>query len=221
MPTPTEWSAKFVAWGAPPSQTEQDKCDNAVRAVRTAIEASPALVSHAVRVFPQGSYRNRTNVRAESDVDVCVYCPEPFFYDLPIGGTAAQFNLITPASYTFEQYRTDVGAALAAHFGAKAVRSGSKAFDIHENTYRIAADAVSTFEYRRYSFDAPPVLGAAFRCEGRRIINYPDQHYANGVSKNTETGRRFKAVARILKRLRYEMLAGCAPLREQSAVVRT
>ena len=51
------------------------------------------------------------------------------------------------------------------------------------------------------------MLGAAFLCDGRLIINYPDQHYANGVSKNTGTGRRFKAVARILKRLRYEMLA--------------
>src|SRR5205823_1278900 len=119
MATPAEWNTKFVAWGASPSQTEQEKCDNAVRAVRTAIEANPTLVARGVRVFPQGSYRNRTNVRAESDVDVCVYCPDPFFYDLPAGGTPAQFNVITPAIYTYEEYRVDVGAALVAHFGAR------------------------------------------------------------------------------------------------------
>ena len=207
MPTPTEWGAKFVTWGSPPGQTEQDKCENAVRAVGNAIDASQALAARRIRVFAQGSYRNRTNVRAESDVDICVYCPDPFFYDLPIGATPAQFNVVTPAAYTFQQYRADVGAALVAHFGAQAVTSGKKAFDIHQNTYRIAADAVPVMEYRRFQFGAPPVLGAAFLCDGRLIINYPDQHYANGVSKNTGTGRRFKAVARILKRLRYEMLA--------------
>ena len=36
-------------------------------------------------------------------------------------------------------------------------------------------------------------------------MNWPDLNYNNGVSKNRETGRRFKKVVRILKRLRNEM----------------
>jgi hypothetical protein len=40
---------------------------------------------------------------------------------------------------------------------------------------------------------------------GAEIINFPQQHYDRGVAKNTETGRRFKAVTRILKSLRYAM----------------
>jgi hypothetical protein len=39
------------------------------------------------------------------------------------------------------------------------------------------------------------------------IINWPRQNYENGVEKNATTGRRFKALVRILKRLRNEMLA--------------
>ena len=56
----------------PPGKTEQDRCDNAATAIRKAIEASDKLRSHRVSVFAQGSYRNNTNVRKDSDVDIGV-----------------------------------------------------------------------------------------------------------------------------------------------------
>src|SRR5207245_972002 len=107
------------------------KCDNAVRAVRNAINASAALATRMIRVFPQGSYNNRTNVRAESDVDVCVCSSYTIYYDpeIPPGQVG-----LGPATYMFPQFREDVRTVLVAHFGAAAVRSGRKAFDIHENT---------------------------------------------------------------------------------------
>jgi hypothetical protein len=208
-----DWETRFAEWASPPAPTEQEKCERAVRAVKTAIDASPALSIRNVRVFVQGSYRNRTNVRAESDVDVCVCCSDSMFCDVPPGATRTQFGIdSSPIRYPFDQFRREVGAALVAKFGTTSVRAGRKAFDIHENTYRISADAVPSFDYFSYRFGAPPVVGTAFVSEGKRIINYPEQHYTNGVSKNDETAKRFKAVARIIKRLRYEMLtAGSYP----------
>lgn len=44
----------------------------AEKAIRDAIAASPALSTRDIVVFPQGSYRNRTSVPRESDVDICV-----------------------------------------------------------------------------------------------------------------------------------------------------
>ena len=41
--------------------------------------------------------------------------------------------------------------------------------------------------------------------QGTQIVNWPDQNYDNGVAKNTATARRFKAIVRILKRLRNDM----------------
>lgn len=41
--------------------------------------------------------------------------------------------------------------------------------------------------------------------KGRSIINWPEQHYRNGVDKNSATGRRYKRAVRILKMLRNEM----------------
>src|SRR5690349_8220632 len=65
-----DWNATFSSWSAPPSATEQAKCENAERAVRKAIDASSKLAPHTIEVFTQGSYANRTNVRQDSDVDI-------------------------------------------------------------------------------------------------------------------------------------------------------
>jgi hypothetical protein len=50
------------------------------------------------------------------------------------------------------------------------------------------------------------LVGTSFLPDaGHRVINWPEQNYANGVAKNERTGRQFKAMVRILKRLRGEM----------------
>jgi hypothetical protein len=196
----------LISWAKAPGQTEQTKCDNAVNAIRKAKDASKALANRNVRVFAQGSYCNRTNVRQDSDVDVCVLCTDSFFFDLPEGKTNQDYNFTTPAAYPYAQFKTDVGTALASYFVDGHVVRGNKAFDIRENTYRIAADAVPCFEYRRYFNDGLIWEGVGFLPDnGNRIINWPHQNYQNGVAKNAATGQRFKDVVRILKRLRYMM----------------
>jgi hypothetical protein len=193
-------------WATAPGQTEQTKCDNAVTAVRKAIDANNSLLRRNIRVFAQGSYCNRTNVRQDSDVDVCVRCAETMFYDIPPGTSPADFNFTVPAAYPYPQFKNDVGSALTTYFVKGQVVRGNKAFDIRENTYRIAADAVPCFTYKNFSLTGPPLEGVAFVPDnGQRIVNWPDQNYANGVAKNTATGTRFKDAVRILKRLRYKM----------------
>lgn len=88
---------------------------------------------------------------------------------------------------------------------------GNKAFDVHANSYRVDADVVPCFEHRRYTAglnvgDYPYISGTEFRPDdGGRVVNWPEQQYANGVAKNKATGGGFKGVTRILKELRYEM----------------
>jgi len=74
-----DWDATFEFWGAPPSNTEHEKCNNAEVAIRKAIAASPTLSSKQIEVFVQGSFANGTNVRQDSDVDVCVLYKQAFF----------------------------------------------------------------------------------------------------------------------------------------------
>jgi len=72
-----DWEAQFREWARPPGKTEQDRCDNAASAIRNAIKASDTLRSRSVSIFAQGSYRNNTNVRKDSDVDIGVLCIQP------------------------------------------------------------------------------------------------------------------------------------------------
>ncbi len=77
------WKDQFRIWAKPPGQTEQNRYDNAVSSIRSVIRASGKLRDRGISVFTQGSYRNNTNVRADSDVDFGILCTDTFFYDLP------------------------------------------------------------------------------------------------------------------------------------------
>ena len=65
-------------WTAPLSQTEEQRANNAIKMIKTAINENENLKSMEIEVFTQGSYANNTNVRAESDVDVCVMLKDIF-----------------------------------------------------------------------------------------------------------------------------------------------
>ena len=101
------WEDLFSSWSAPPGKTEQGKSDNAERAVRNAISSSEDLQSRSISIFPQGSYRNRSTVRQDSDVDICVICTESFFFDLPEGTSPSYFGISTPASYSYPIFKRE------------------------------------------------------------------------------------------------------------------
>jgi hypothetical protein len=207
-----DWEAVFRFWGKPPSDTERVKCENAERAIRKAIDADHTLSGKSISLIVQGSYRNRTNVRLDSDVDICVCCNDVFMPQYPEASMTLADVGAEPATYSYQSFKNDVERALVSHFGSTHVTRGTKAFDIHENTYRIDADVVATFRHRRYT--SRDMYGRWSYLEGTQffpdtggvVINWPEQQYANGVSKNDATGRRYKAMARILKTLRNEMV---------------
>lgn len=213
----------FISWSKGPGQTEADKCSNAETAVRKAIKASEQLAALDISVFAQGSYQARTNVRQNSDVDICVRYNSGFFPDYPKGATKETFGNID-GTLPFASFKNMVQKALENHFGSASVTRGNKAFDVHANTYRIDTDVVPTFEHRRYTGQSDArgnyeyLSGVAFNPDsGGMIINWPEQTYSNGVNRNTATGRKYKRVIRILKRLRDKMqdeniaIAGKAP----------
>ncbi|MEY4066520.1 MAG: hypothetical protein RIR26_2728 [Pseudomonadota bacterium] len=206
-----DWEVVFRGWASPLSETEQAKCDNAERMIREAIRNHSGLADLDVVVFPQGSYRANTNVRQDSDVDICVCCTKYFYADYTHGITPASVG-ISESGLSYAAFKNMVGEALAKKFGKGGVTRGNKAFDVHENSYRIDADVVPTFEHRRYFRNAGGaidyVAGVEFRPDGGgAVINWPEQTHRNGVERNIATGRRYKSVIRILKRLRNRMQA--------------
>jgi hypothetical protein len=207
------WEERFRSWATPPGDTEKDRIENAVSAIRKAMDADDKL-AEITKVYPQGSYRNRVNVKQESDVDVGVlYTGGGFLPDYPTGYTGEHFGN-SDHGYSYSQFKENVQAALWNYFGKAAVHRGNKAFDIHPNAYRVDADAVPVMAHRRYAADGTYVTGVQlFPDSGPKVINWPEalldgwpnQHYEQGVAKNVATQRAFKGAVRILKKLRVIM----------------
>ncbi|AUD25148.1 nucleotidyltransferase [Bacillus cereus group sp. BfR-BA-01119] len=193
-------------WCKPASETETQKCENALRMIKDAIRESDELREMNIHIIPKGSYHNNTNVRLNSDVDIAVVLKDTFYADYPKEKSKSDFGNMS-SSYKFSDYRDAIERALHAKFGSENVNRGNKAFDLHSNSYRVDADVVPCLEHRRYREDGTFITGTAFdaRYTNERVNNYPVQHYENGIRKNNITNRRYKRVVRILKRLRYKM----------------
>lgn len=211
----TTWNDRLGTWAQSPSKTETDKIENAITAIKKAL-AADAKVASVSKVFVQGSYRNRVNVRQDSDVDIGVlYTGNVFLANYPDGKGHADFGNVN-ATYSYADFKNDIGKALISHFGAAHVTRGDKAFDIHENTYRVDADVVPLLVHRRYSAAGTYICGTELQPDsGGSIINWPErlydtdewpnQHYENGNGKNNDTGRAYRGVVRIIKKLRNVM----------------
>ena len=210
-----DWERTFRIWAKPPEETERQRSENAIRAVRKAVDNSSKLKAHQIKTFAQGSYRNSVTVRQDSDVDVGVMVHDCFLPEYPEGMTKEDFGNCD-AGYSFAQFKDDLEDTLVAHFGRAAVTRGNKAFNIRENRQQVEADVAPFFEFRQYWKNGTYRAGVALVTDnGSRIENFPERlvghwpqtplHYENGASKNKATGRSFKGIVRILKKLRNEM----------------
>ena len=184
------WEPVFQSWSRPASDSEEERYQRTERMIRAALESLEAFNGRSYTVFTQGSYRNNTNVRLESDVDIVVRSNDALFSDraaLPAGTTDADLGLVD-APYRYAQFKNDVQAALVASFGANAVDRGNKAIRVRASSARVNADVVAAFEHRRYRSNRSYLTGIEFRSDtGEQVINWPDQHYESGVSKNADT----------------------------------
>jgi hypothetical protein len=210
-----DWHETFKSWAKPPTETEEAKGSLAAVTINNAVRESAALASRRFEVYATGSYRNNTNVKLASDIDVAIVLLETVYCDYPPTGSPTRAELgVTDATYQLVDFRSDVAKALEAKFGARGVTAGEKAFNVHETSTRLDADAAVFLEYRRYTGEKNPdgtwiyLSGAEMRPRGNptaRVINWHRQHYAEGVARNDATKRRFKRITRIFKRLRDEM----------------
>ena len=92
--------------------------------IRTAIDANDDLKSMDIEVFTQGSYANNTNVRSESDVDVCVMLKDTFHTVYPDGKKREDYGFLA-SDLTFQQYRNMVKTALQDKFKTEYVNDGN------------------------------------------------------------------------------------------------
>lgn len=223
---------RLKLYAAPLSDTENEKCKHAIKAIRDALKdlgyyapsdsISPiesdtyaystllkrAYSSEEIQIFIQGSYANNTCVRGESDVDIAILRKD--LHESAFG------KIFAPYTPTFSQraeatvLKNNVERVLRSHFPGYVTRK-NKSIKVDGNTYRKQSDTVPCvhmYYYNRsddgnYSDHIDGIT--IYADDGTIINNFPKQHIANGRAKNTATNFYYKKMVRIIKSIRYLM----------------
>lgn len=214
----------LVALALAPSPTEREKAARTHKIIRDHLETDPALKKYRVDTYLQGSYKNSTNVRGDSDVDMGIFTDQVFIYEtawLPteprmVYGRMSkslkesvdeELDALPRGDFTFNEYRADVLASLRREYGDSVI-DGNKAINVLANTYRIDADVLPCIAFRQYHLQGSAATyhkGIAFFDKlGTRHVNFPHQHFDNLSNKDQTSSGKVKGCIRILKRLRNE-----------------
>jgi len=200
--------AQLDTWSAIGAQQTSKETHIGIRAVLDSTE-SPYYVRRPT-TFLQGSYRNDTNIWAESDVDIVTKMQSVFYYDISALTTTDQeeFRRKTPpAEFTLQGFKTEVIAWIEKHYGSDVDSSGNKAITIASRGNRRKADILISSTFRRYYYGGvmgiQSVEGIKFITrDGRWIENYPTLHSDNLTRRHQETGEWLKPTIRIFKNMR-------------------
>ena len=181
--------------------------------IRNALQNDAALRNRNFEVFLQGSYRNSTNIRGDSDVDVVAMLTDTYMPEY--GALDAYTRSVVEgssnsATYTHTDFRRDVLIAIRRAFPMHNITEGGKSIKIPRTSNNIPADVVPCLEYRLY---LPPqtLLGEASHVDGiwlwdvqrgHAVTSYPKHSYDNGVTKHGRTNQWYKPTVRIFKNAR-------------------
>jgi hypothetical protein len=126
--------------------------DAARRRVARALSRREFMRSRQWEIIGQGSYQNNTNVRIESDVDVCVCLTDAFFVEGRYGDRPTMTELgHVGLPFTYDQFKSEVESCLRQEFGAGAVDWGRKALHVHKDEAdRISIDVVPAFQLHQF-----------------------------------------------------------------------
>ena len=145
------WGNTFASWAKGPQAAETERSENSIRAIREAIAKSDDLNHRDIEVFLQGSYRNRVNVRQNSDVDVGILCHEAFYYDLPANYSAEYFNFY-PATYHYHWFKDEVEADSRSTTSVNQLSIAETKHSISKKTQTVSRRMSRLFfDHRRYS----------------------------------------------------------------------
>lgn len=220
--SPAYWQNRFTTWCKPPSDAEEDRISRTARMIQVSFVRGSQKLQEA-KVFGKGSYKCNTNVRMNSDMDICIMSSQIVIHsDWNEYPTNEELDIVfSPGGKSneegYREFKGEIETSLRASFGAVGVARGSKAIAVHgSTTSRVDADVVPAYTLWNIlprsqwisPHDPRGHIGVAiFPDDGcPMIVNYPDQCYENGVIKNTATSRRYKKVVRILKRLNAELV---------------
>jgi len=167
-------------------------------------------------IYLQGSYRNSTNIRGDSDVDVVAEFTSVFYsnkLELPSDQLEAFKDYHSKSKYTLSVIKKAIIKRLEDYYGESYVEVGNKSIKVLANSGRLDCDVVCCAEYREYrSFSLQNtgdyVKGIVFWTThtNEKVVNFPKLHYENGVNKNSDCSSNYKPTVRIVKNMKSRMV---------------
>lgn len=134
--------SQLSAWAKQGAVTTAASTYNSVN--KALLDVNTSVVRHKdIDVYLQGSYRNDTNIRGDSDTDVVVELNSTWSRNLSrLSAYEAELYKEThsPATYLWEDFRSDVLKALRSYFGNDMVSEGNKYLKIAGDSGRLPAD---------------------------------------------------------------------------------
>jgi hypothetical protein len=164
-------------------------------------------------IYPQGSYANKTNIVADSDVDLVIALRSSFYpnkEELSPAEIEEYAKHYEKSDLTWQRFREAVVKVLRRNYW---VQEHSKCVKVSSNIVRLPADVLIALDYRYYtsfpSFFAQEFKGGVqfYTSEGTEIVNYPKMHIGACADKNFGTLGRFREIVRVAKNARNALIA--------------
>ena len=167
-------------------------------------------------IYLQGSYRNSTNIRGDSDVDVVVEFSS-VFYSNKFKLTEQQlrdFNeYYSDGKYTLDSFKKAVIRRLISYYGEAFVQVGNNSIKVLANSGRLDCDVICCAEYREYeSFNKMETTnyakGIVFWTSetNEEVVNFPKLHFDYGALKNNSCNFNYKPTTRIIKNIKAKLV---------------
>ena len=168
--------------------------------IRDALASDDRLSEFKHKVLLQGSYKNNTNLRKDSDVDLVVrlaYKMNPSVAVL--SGKRLQENASHQAAHKhWHSFRRRALRVMRIRYG-DAVTSGRKTIKLAKGELHADADLVVTLSYKEG-------IALYLPDERRWVVSFPQQHQAQGQKKEEATSGRFKRTVRMFKAARNRLV---------------
>lgn len=207
----TSLADQLDTWSNQGATTSAKRTYASIRTALSKYSAWPDDVDY--EVYLQGSYKNNTNIYADSDVDIIVQLNSTYHGNpgrLSPSAKRVWDRSSGNVSYGWSSFREDVLTALQIYYDVPAASSGNKSIKVSgDGSSRLDADVVPCLQHRLFGETLSDwIEGIVFwtRSARRRIVNFPKQHYRNGVDKHQATGRQYKPTVRIFKNLRTRLV---------------
>lgn len=184
--------------------------------IKTCIEGHTWNDDISFNIYLQGSYRNSTNIRGDSDVDVVVEFTSIFYSnkDELSWQQLQEFNeCYSDGKYSLNSFRDAVIKRLKYYYGDAYVKVGNNSIKILANSGRLDCDVICCAEYREYrSFSKIATTnyakGIVFWTNetDEKVVNFPKIHFDNGSLKNQVCNSNYKSTIRIIKNMKTKLV---------------